>query len=202
MKITEIKGHAIVLPGNDIDTDRIIPARYLKEITFTNMGNYVFFDERFDEQKNKKEHSFNVPKFKGANILIVQKNFGCGSSREHAVHALQKFGIQCIIGESFAGIFETNCLNLGIPIVTAGQAEIETLMKFIEKFPETKLKISLIEKNIQFTGNQISLKINESSQKAFLTGTWNSTQIMKENQKEIQKTVQKIPYLNGFIQKV
>ena len=117
-KVVKVTGTVIPMRGNDIDTDRIIPARYLKEITFARMGEYPFYDERFDSAGKPKAHPFNDPKYRGASILFVNKNFGCGSSREHAPQALFRFGIHAIVGESFAAIFAGNCVVMGIPTVT------------------------------------------------------------------------------------
>src|SRR3989344_4929210 len=114
LKLTQITGSGIVIRGNDIDTDRIIPARFLKEITFSNMGKYTFYDERIDKNGNAKNHPFNDENFKGAPILVVNKNFGCGSSREHAPQSILRFGIKAIIGESFADIFAANSAMVGL----------------------------------------------------------------------------------------
>ena len=124
VKITNIRGTALPMRGNDIDTDRIIPARYLKEVTFARMGDYPFFDERFDAAGKTKDHVFNDPEYRGASILFVNKNFGCGSSREHAPQALYRFGLKAIVGESFAAIFAGNCTIMGVPTVTVGAPEM------------------------------------------------------------------------------
>src|SRR5512134_255490 len=131
VKITRVSGTAVPIRGNDIDTDRIIPARYLKEVTFARMGGYPFFDERFDASGKKKDHPLNDPEYQGASILFVNKNFGCGSSREHAPQALYRFGIQAIVGESFAAIFAGNCTIMGLPTVTAGPNEVDLMMKTV-----------------------------------------------------------------------
>src|SRR5918993_4052204 len=135
VKITSVKGTAVRIRGNDIDTDRIIPARYLKEVTFARMGDYPFFDERYDGSGKKKDHPFNDSEYKGASILFVNKNFGCGSSREHAPQALYRFGIKAIVGESFAAIFAGNCTMMGVPVVTVSAQEIQELMKSVEENP-------------------------------------------------------------------
>src|SRR5215831_18321264 len=136
VKIIEISGTAVLIRGNDIDTDRIIPARYLKEPTFARMGDYPFFDERFDSSGKKKDHPLNDPEYRGASVLFVNKNFGCGSSREHAPQALYRFGIQAIVGESFAAIFAGNCVIIGMPIVTIPQSEIEALQRDVQNHPK------------------------------------------------------------------
>jgi 3-isopropylmalate/(R)-2-methylmalate dehydratase small subunit len=135
--IVKITGTAVPIKGNDIDTDRIIPARYLKEVTFARMGDYPFFDERFDASGKKKDHPLNDPEYKGASLLFVNKNFGCGSSREHAPQALYRFGIQAIVGESFAAIFAGNCTIMGVPTVTVSAKDMEQVMKSVEENPLT-----------------------------------------------------------------
>ena len=127
--ITAVQGTAIPLPGNDIDTDRIIPARYLRSVTFEGLGSEVFKDERFNDDGSAKAHPFNDDKYSGATLLIVGRNFGCGSSREHAPQAIMRFGIKAIIGESFAEIFAGNCTSLGIPVCTADEQTIDELQK-------------------------------------------------------------------------
>src|SRR5690606_14986619 len=116
-KIVKVQGRGVYVPGDDIDTDRIIPARFMKCVTFDGLGAYAFYDARFDEQGNSKGHPLDDPRFRGATILLSNSNFGCGSSREHAPQALSKFGIRAIIAESFAEIFFGNATTLGMPCV-------------------------------------------------------------------------------------
>src|ERR671918_1126944 len=141
VKIITVSGTAVPIRGNDIDTDRIIPARYLKEATFARMGEYPFFDERFDASGRKRDHPFNDSEYKGASVLFVNKNFGCGSSREHAPQALYRFGIQVIVGESFAAIFAGNCTMMGVPTVTVSHEELELMMKTVEAQPTTMFSL-------------------------------------------------------------
>ena len=142
-KIAKIEGKAIPVEGNDIDTDRIIPARYLKEITFTHMGKYPFMDERVDSQGKSKGHPFDMPQYQGACLLLVNQNFGCGSSREHAPQALMRWGIKAILGESFAEIFAGNCTMLGIPTMTVPQADIQRLQKMAKDNPKAVFTVDL-----------------------------------------------------------
>ena len=147
-KTTRISGRAVPIRGNDIDTDRIIPARYLKEITFARMGEFPFYDERFDAEGKPKPHPFNDAKYKGASILLVNKNFGCGSSREHAPQAIYRFGIHAVVGESFAAIFAGNCVMLGMPAVTVASSDIELLMQLVESNPQLVLTLDLESKKL------------------------------------------------------
>jgi 3-isopropylmalate/(R)-2-methylmalate dehydratase small subunit len=197
-KITRVAGSAIVVRGNDIDTDRIIPARYLKEPTFARMGDYPFFDERFDAAGKPRPHPFNDPKFKGASLLFVNKNFGCGSSREHAPQALFRFGIHAVVGESFAAIFAGNCVMIGMPTVTVGEGEIEELMRLTESRPETSFSLDIQAKKLTYGQKAISVEIPETYRKALVDGSWDSTGMLRANLDKVKATAAKLPYLTGF----
>ncbi|MGE5217486.1 MAG: 3-isopropylmalate dehydratase small subunit [Chloroflexota bacterium] len=199
VKIIRIKGTAVPMRGNDIDTDRIIPARYLKEPTFARMGEYPFFDERFDAAGKKRDHPFNDPEYKGAAILFVNKNFGCGSSREHAPQALHRFGIKAIVGESFAAIFAGNCTMMGVPTVAVGAAQIEQLMKSVEENPRTEYRVDLESKTISYDDKRIPIDLPETSRTALTTGSWDSTALLRANLEQVRKTAAKLPYLSGFV---
>jgi len=198
VKITKISGTAVPIRGNDIDTDRIIPARYLKEVTFARMGEYPFFDERYDGSGKKKDHPFNDPEYKGAAILFVNKNFGCGSSREHAPQALYRFGIQAIVGESFAAIFAGNCTIMGVPTVTVGAKEIEQLMKGVADNPRTEYTVDLESKTISYDGQKIAVDLPETYRTALTTGSWDSTTLLRANLQQVKNTAAKLPYMTGF----
>ncbi len=196
--ITEISGTAVPIRGNDIDTDRIIPARYLKEPTFARMGEYPFFDERFDSSRKKKDHPLNDPEYRGAAILFVNKNFGCGSSREHAPQALHRFGIKAIVGESFAAIFAGNCTMMGLPAVTVGAREIAQLMKSVEENPRTQYAIDLEKKTISYTGQMLSIELPETYRTALTRGYWDSTALLRANLGQVKKLAAQLPYMHGF----
>ena len=197
-KVTYVEGAGMPLPGNDIDTDRIIPARYLKCVTFEGLGEYAFYDERFDEEKNPKAHPFNEEKYMKGSILIVNKNFGCGSSREHAPQSLLKYGIKALIGESFAEIFQGNCTAMGIPTVTAPLDAIENLMMFVEEKPDTLIKIDLENKTVRYGDFEVKIDIPISSQFALTKGMWDSTAELLQNRTEIEKTANTVPYIKNF----
>jgi len=190
-KITQINGKCISLVGNDIDTDRIIPARFLKCVSFDSLGKSVFEDDR---ENLKGRHPFDLEKNKNASILIVNSNFGCGSSREHAPQALMRWGIKAIIGESFAEIFYSNCIAIGIPCFTLPAQSIQDIQKYSDKkslFLEIDLKKSLaISKDLNF-----HLDIKESSKKMFLSGEWDATSRLLENENLIEKKNNDLPYL-------
>jgi 3-isopropylmalate/(R)-2-methylmalate dehydratase small subunit len=197
-KIVKVEGSAVPMRGNDIDTDRIIPARYLKEVTFARMGEYPFYDERFDAAGRKKDHPFNDPEYKGAAILFVNKNFGCGSSREHAPQALHRFGIKAIVGESFAAIFAGNCTMMGVPTVTVGASQIEQLMKSVEEGPRTQYTVDLESKTISFGDKKIAIDLPETYRTALTAGSWDSTALLRANLEQVRKTAAKLPYISGF----
>jgi 3-isopropylmalate/(R)-2-methylmalate dehydratase small subunit len=198
IKIVKVEGSAVPMRGNDIDTDRIIPARYLKEVSFARMGEYPFYDERFDAAGRKKDHPFNDPEYKGAAILFVNKNFGCGSSREHAPQALHRFGIKAIVGESFAAIFAGNCTMMGVPTVTVGASQIEQLMKSVEESPRTQYTVDLESKTISYGDTKIAIDLPETYRTALTAGSWDSTALLRANLEQVRKTAAKLPYMSGF----
>src|ERR1044071_8332468 len=197
-KITRVAARAIVVRGNDIDTDRIIPARYLKEPTFSRMGDYPFFDERFDAAGKPKPHPFNDPKFKGASLLFVNKNFGCGSSREHAPQALYRFGVQAIVGDSFAAIFAGNCTMMGLPAVVVGAKEIAQLLKSVEENPRTEYTVDLESKTLSYGDQKIAIDLPDTYRTALTQGYWDSTALLRANLDAVKKTAAKLPYVTGF----
>jgi 3-isopropylmalate/(R)-2-methylmalate dehydratase small subunit len=199
-KIIRVSGTAIPLRGDDIDTDRVIPARFMKEITFSRMGEYPFYDERFDAEGRPKPHPFNNPKYKGASILLVNKNFGCGSSREHAPQALFRFGLRAVVGESFAAIFAGNCGMMGIPAVTVSEAEIERLMRLAESAPQTVYTIDLQATTLSDGENQIRIDLPETSRNALLEGLWDSTSLLLSNLDKVKETSAKLHYMAGFVE--
>ena len=190
-KITQIQGKCISLIGDDIDTDRIIPARFLKCVNFDSLGNSVFEDDR--KTLNGK-HPFDLEGNKGASILIVNSNFGCGSSREHAPQALMRWGIKAIIGESFAEIFYSNCIAIGIPCFTLPKKSIKDIQQYNDNktfFLEINLKNSFAKsKDLNF-----NLNIQESSRKMFLSGEWDATSTLLENEHLIENKFNDLPYL-------
>ena len=190
-KISNMNGKCISLIGNDIDTDRIIPARFLKCVNFDSLGESVFEDDR---KTLKGKHPFDIDENKNAKILVVNSNFGCGSSREHAPQALMRWGIKAIIGESFADIFYSNCIAIGIPCFTLPKKSIQVIQKYINNqilFLEIELKDSLAKsKDLNF-----DLEIKESSRKMFLSGEWDATSTLLKNENLIENKFNNLPYL-------
>jgi len=198
IKIVKVTGTALPMPGNEIDTDRIIPARYLKEVTFARMGDYPFFDERYTSEGKKKDHPFNDPEYSGASILFVNKNFGCGSSREHAPQALNRFGIKVIVGESFAAIFAGNCTMMGVPTVTAGEKDIQQLMKSVEENPKTEYTVDIDNKTLTYGKVKIAIDLPDTYRTALTMGSWDSTALLRANLEQVKQTAKKLPYMNSF----
>ena len=192
-KISQIYGECISLIGDDIDTDRIIPARFLKCVNFDSLGQSVFEDDR---KTLKGRHPLDLEKNKNASILIVNSNFGCGSSREHAPQALMRWGIKAIIGESFAEIFYSNCIAIGIPCFTLPKESIQVIQKLsTEKslFLEIDIKNSLAKsRDLNF-----NLVIKESSRKMFLSGEWDATATLLQNASLVEKKFRELPYIKG-----
>jgi 3-isopropylmalate/(R)-2-methylmalate dehydratase small subunit len=199
-QIRQVNGRPIPLRGNDLDTDRIIPARYLKAVTFDGLGHAAFFDERFDAQGNSKGHIMDDPRFqaKGARVAIVNKNFGCGSSREHAPQALLRWGIKALIGESFADIFFGNCVALGMPCVTGSEAVVAALLAAVEKDPGHDLDIDLDARTATYLGHTYQVELPAGVRNQFLQGTWDGTQVLLDAGDRIRRTAARLPYVRGF----
>lgn len=193
--VEHVSGSGIPVRGNDIDTDQIIPARFMKVVTFDGLGEFVFFDQRFDEEDNEKDHPFNEDQYQDANVLVVNANFGCGSSREHAPQALVRWGIDAIIGESFAEIFAGNCLALGVPTVTADTETIEELQSWVEENPDGSIDIDVAAQTVTYGDKTIDVTVDEAQRKALVDGIWDTTALMKSNRSEIEATAAELPYV-------
>ena len=188
---SKLIGKCISLTGDDIDTDRIIPARFLKCINFDSLGKFVFDDDR---KALKGNHPFDLEANKGASILIVNSNFGCGSSREHAPQALMRWGIKAIIGESFADIFYGNCIAIGIPCFTLSKTSINIIQNYLEN-KELFFEIDLLNSTASSKDLNFNIEIKETSRKMFLSGEWDTTSKLIANSDLIDKTLNDLPYL-------
>jgi 3-isopropylmalate/(R)-2-methylmalate dehydratase small subunit len=171
-KITQVSGRGVYVPGNDIDTDRIIPARFMKCVTFDGLGQYLFYDVRKNADGTDKPHPLNDPRFNGATILLSGSNFGCGSSREHAPQAIQKYGFRAVIAESYAEIFFGNSTGLGIPCASASREDIAKIAAAIERDPQTKIEIDVANQEIRFAGQTVKASFRESARDALINGRW------------------------------
>ncbi|BAY07637.1 3-isopropylmalate dehydratase small subunit [Calothrix sp. NIES-2098] len=191
-EVKQVSGRGVPLVGDDIDTDRIIPARYLKAITFDGLGEGAFIDDR---TALKGEHPFDRPQYQGANILIVNRNFGCGSSREHAPQALAKWGIKALIGESFAEIFFGNCVAMGIPCVTADSTTIKKLQELVANNPQVSVTVNLETLQVQIDDYTTPISINEGTRSTFTSGTWDACGQLVANADKVRETAAKLPYV-------
>lgn len=191
-QIQQLSGRAIPLVGNDIDTDRIIPARFLRCVTFDGLGANVFADDRAALKGN---HPFDHPQYQGAEILIVNRNFGCGSSREHAPQALAKWGIRAVIGESFAEIFFGNCVAMGIPCLTATAEAVAQLQAAIISHPQQLVTIDLATLQATCGDLTVALSLHEGARQMFLTGTWDACGQLVSQVEQIRMTAATLPYL-------
>lgn len=192
--IKKVSGRGVPIIGDDIDTDRIIPARYLKCVTFDGIGEFVFYDERFNPDGSSKGHTIDNPKFKGANIILTGNNFGCGSSREHAPQSIKRAGFNAIIAESFAEIFFGNSLMLGIVCATMPKSEILGIVRIVEDKPEEVIDIDVEKKSLIIGGKVYNIEIKDSAQKAFLEGTYDSLGELMRNIELVKEFEKGLPY--------
>jgi 3-isopropylmalate/(R)-2-methylmalate dehydratase small subunit len=196
--IERVEGRGVVVRGDDIDTDAIIPARFMKTVTFEDLENHVFADVRRDSEGRPKGHPFDSPRFEGASILVVNRNFGCGSSREHAPQALRRWGIRAILGESFAEIFFGNCIALGVPAAVAPRDDIYRLMDAVELDPSQELALDLQSRTLRFRGGTLAIEVPDWARGQLLEGTWDATRTLLMARDSIWKTADRLPYLTGF----
>ncbi|MCH2171869.1 3-isopropylmalate dehydratase small subunit [Myxococcota bacterium] len=192
--ISRISGKGVYVQGNDIDTDRIIPARFLKCVTFDELGPSLFHDERFTESGESKNHVLDAPQHRGAAVLISDDNFGCGSSREHAPQAIQKFGLKAVIAGSFAEIFHGNCTTLGIPCVIASDEDRKELSKIIENDPEASLDIDIEKREIVCANKVFQVSMKESAREAFLAATFDPLDELLGATEEIKAAAERLGY--------
>ncbi len=195
-KITSLAGRAVCVPGNDIDTDRIIPARFMKCVTFDGLGQYLFYDVRKDTTTGKDtNHPLNDARFKGATILLSGANFGCGSSREHAPQAIQKYGIKSVIAENFAEIFFGNSITLGMPLACAKREDIAKIAAAVEKDPATEVVIDVVKQEIRFAGQTVPAQIRDTARDALINGRWDAIGELLDGVPAVKETAKKLPYL-------
>jgi len=195
-KITSVTGRAVNVPGNDIDTDRIIPARFMKCVTFDGLGEFLFYDVRKDTTTGQDtNHPLNDPRFRGATVLLSGANFGCGSSREHAPQAIQKYGFKAVIAESYAEIFFGNSTTLGMPCVTAAREDIAKIAATAEKNPATEVVIDLVKLEARFAGQTVRITQRESARDALVNGRWDAIGELLDGVPAVKETAKKLPYL-------
>ena len=194
-QISSITGTAVHLPGADIDTDRIIPARFMKCVTFDGLGEYLFHDVRKDEEGNDKDHPLNDSRFASASILVANANFGCGSSREHAPQALYRYGFRAVIAESFADIFFGNCTTLGMPCVMAGGEEVRELAAAVEVDPTVEVIIDVAGSRVLAGGIDFAVKIPRAAHEALVSGQWDPIAELQEGDTAVAERISGLGYL-------
>jgi 3-isopropylmalate/(R)-2-methylmalate dehydratase small subunit len=194
-KITSVTGRAVPVAGNDIDTDRIIPARFMKCVTFDGLGEFLFNDVRKDPTGAITRHPLNEARFQGATILLSGANFGCGSSREHAPQAIQKYGFKAIIAESYAEIFFGNSTTLGMPCVTAAREDIAKIAAAVDANPQAEVTIDLVKLEVRFAGQTVKITQRESARDALVNGRWDAIGELLDGIPAVKETARKLPYL-------
>jgi len=198
LRITRIEGRGIPVPGEDIDTDRIMPARFLRSVTFDGLEQHVFVDDRAAAKKAGVRHPFDDPRYAGASILVVNRNFGCGSSREHAPQGLRRWGIRAVVGESFSEIFFGNAVMIGLPCVTASADDVAALMVAVQQDPGAPLLVDLTSGTCTAAGRTFAVAIPAHVRDVFETGAWDTTGLLLERYDEVNATSARLPYVNGF----
>jgi 3-isopropylmalate/(R)-2-methylmalate dehydratase small subunit len=197
-RIDRITGRAVPLRGHDIDTDRIIPARFLKCVSFEGLETHVFEDDRQQLEERGSTHAFSNPSYKGASVLVVNGNFGCGSSREHAPQALQRWGIRGVIGESFSEIFFGTSVALGMPCLTVSARDAEALLTAVETNPQAELSISVAGQSVEVGGKRFHAAIPAGVREALTSGSWDATGALLDEFDQVRKVAAQLPYIQGF----
>ena len=191
-RIDHVTGRGIPLRGHDIDTDRITPARYLKAVSFEGLEKHVFADDRSDPA-----HAFNQPQFQGASVLLVNRNFGCGSSREHAPQALQRWGIKAVVGEVFSEIFFGNSVQLGLPCLTVSHDDVERLMAAAEADPTTPIDVDVVGLRVTSGGVTAAATMARAAHEALTTGLWDGTGLLLADFDQVRELADSLPYVTG-----
>jgi 3-isopropylmalate/(R)-2-methylmalate dehydratase small subunit len=194
-KILEVTGTCVPAAGDDVDTDRIIPARYLKCVTFEGLGEFLFYDVRFDENGRPKNFPLNDARFTGATILIAGRNFGCGSSREHAPQAIYRYGFRAIVAESFAEIFFGNATTLGLPCVTVSRHDLGRIRNIVESEPKSEMTINLAKETIRLGRDEFPASILPSAREALINGRWDPIAELLEARASVEERVGQMPYM-------
>jgi 3-isopropylmalate/(R)-2-methylmalate dehydratase small subunit len=194
-RITSVSGPGVPIPGDDVDTDQILPARFLKETSFENMADYLFYDARRDDDGSFNDHPLN--RYEDATVAVVNKNFGCGSSREHAPQALKRWGVDGLVGESFAEIFRDNCKSLGMPTATADKATVEALQDWIREHPEDDVRIDVESETVTYGDRTVDVAIDDAMREALVEGIWDTTALMASNAGRVGAVAGDLPYVES-----
>lgn len=191
-RIHRVAGRALPLRGHDIDTDRIIPARYLKSVSFEGLERHLFADDRSDPA-----HAFNQPQYEGAQVLLVNRNFGCGSSREHAPQALQRWGINAVVGESYSEIFFGNSVQLGLPCLTVSHDQVEQLLTAVEADPALTVEVDVVSLTVRAGNLRVAATMPASAHQALVTGLWDGTGLLLADFDQVRDLADTLPYVTG-----
>ena len=198
-RVHEIRGTALPVRGDDIDTDRIIPARFLKAISFEGLEEHLFEDDRRElDAARANSHPVSNPSYAGAAVMLVNANFGCGSSREHAPQAIRRRGVRAVVGQSFSEIFFGNAVVLGMPCVTVSKETADALMALVENDPRTEVAIDLGSMRVTAGGMSYEIALPAAAREAFMDGSWDATGLLLENFDEVRAVAARLPYANRF----
>ena len=196
LRVTRVAGTGVAVRGDDVDTDQIIPARFLKSTTWEGLDEYAFYDNRRDDDGEiTGDHPFDRPEHRGASVLVVNENFGCGSSREHAPRALRRWGVEAIVGESFAEIFADNCKSLGMVAAEAPPGVVAELQDLVEENPEAGLEVDVAEERVVYGGNEVDVRVDEAMREALIQGVWDTTTLMRDALDETREVARDLPYV-------
>jgi 3-isopropylmalate/(R)-2-methylmalate dehydratase small subunit len=197
-RVVRVEGRGLPLRGHDIDTDRIIPARFLKTVRFEGLEAHVFEDDRAAQPASAGPHPFSNPAFAGARVLLVNRNFGCGSSREHAPQALQRWGLGAVVGESFSEIFFGNAVAIGLPCVTVPGDAAERLQTIVEQAPDTRLEVDLERRQVRAGAEAFACGMPAAALEAFTSGAWDATGLLLDDPGAVARVATRLPYIAGF----
>jgi 3-isopropylmalate/(R)-2-methylmalate dehydratase small subunit len=192
-RVREIRGTGLPVRGDDIDTDRIIPARFLKSISFEGLEDHLFEDDR----QQLATHPVSNPAYRSASVMLVNANFGCGSSREHAPQAIRRRGIRAVVGQSFSEIFFGNSVVMGLPCPTASPETVSALMAAVERDPSTEIVVDLAAMRVTAAGKSYELSLPAAAREAFLDGSWDATGLLLENYDDVRAVAARLPYVSG-----
>jgi 3-isopropylmalate/(R)-2-methylmalate dehydratase small subunit len=198
-RVVKVSGTAVPLPGDNIDTDRIIPARFLRSVSFEGLEDHLFEDDRAQVDATAPgTHPFSNPRYRDAALVVVNANFGCGSSREHAPQALRRWGIHAVIGESFSEIFFGNSVALGMPCVTAAPSDIDALLQLVTTNPQTVVEVDLSEMTLRAGDRSFAITLPAAARDGFLDGSWDATGLLLDRYEDVEAVASRLPYMNGF----
>lgn len=197
-EIKKISGTAVPVRGNDIDTDRIIPARFLRCVSFDGLGAHAFEDDRLQDKAKGKTHPFDEAKFQGAKVLVSNSNFGCGSSREHAPQAIYRWGVRAIVAVSYSEIFYGNTVAMGMPCVHVSVADADAIQSIVEADPKAEVVVDIEANTVTAGGKTFASTVPEGPRKQFLTGGWDATSELLADFAVVEAVAKKLPYVNAF----